>query len=345
MMIRSLFVVSALVPALFAAPIDSLDEVIDQGAKLAFEIPPLIPERVKPGPWIDGFDYSAEDQAKPNKVSPAIAPAIMGITEAHDNVMKILEDRAQLAAAAYCFEVIPSNQWTCPYCASHSEGRMQKVFYGDVDGAASGYVITSDFDQAIYLVFRGGFDFDKLTTGLLSGKTAYPPVPGAQVNAQIWNAYQAIQEDVLKEMEILLRRYEGYTINVIGHSVGGAYAELAALDIYQRFDAAQALLIKIITFGEPRVGDVQYASYFNSINIGKYRVVHDSDAIVHHPPMNKGYVHTGLEFWIVDYPEVTTYKCDAEFESMFCSNSDIANQNLASHKSYYNTRQGFCVAA
>lgn len=46
---------------------------------------------------------------------------------------------------------------------------------------------------------------------------------------------------------------------VIGHSMGGALAHLAALDIRSRFGGAD---LHVFTFGAPRVGNAVFAAFF-----------------------------------------------------------------------------------
>ena len=60
------------------------------------------------------------------------------------------------------------------------------------------------------------------------------------------------------QIEFLLKKYRGSSIYVTGHSLGGAIATVAALDIRHTYDAP----MKVYTFGQPRVGNALYAKYF-----------------------------------------------------------------------------------
>ncbi len=89
------------------------------------------------------------------------------------------------------------------------------------------------------------------------------------------------------------------SVLVTGHSFGGALALLGALDIKNYFNLTSKQ-IKLITFGQPRVGDVAFSNYvgqyFNDNNY--YRVTHYDDMIVHTPPQTGSqYRHAGHEVW------------------------------------------------
>lgn len=44
--------------------------------------------------------------------------------------------------------------------------------------------------------------------------------------------------------------------------------------------------LKVHTFGEPRVGDIQFAGYFTDMVPYAFRIVHNTDPIPHLPPLN-----------------------------------------------------------
>jgi len=82
-------------------------------------------------------------------------------------------------------------------------------------------------------------------------------------------------------------------IYLTGHSLGGALAVLAA----SRIDGAA---IHVCTFGQPRVGDADFAKGCQK-KLGRryYRFVHHRDVVPKIPPYTLGYRHFGREFRIV----------------------------------------------
>ncbi|CAG8093082.1 unnamed protein product [Penicillium salamii] len=75
-----------------------------------------------------------------------------------------------------------------------------------------------------------------------------------------------------------------------------AYADLQLSATYDH--------VTLYTFGEPRTGNLAYASYMNENFEGVspetpkfFRVTHANDGIPTLPPAEQGYVHSGVEYW------------------------------------------------
>jgi predicted lipase len=68
------------------------------------------------------------------------------------------------------------------------------------------------------------------------------------------------------------------TAVLTGHSLGGALAQLAAVELAQ-----QGYNISLMTFGSPRVGDGTFANIINSLVSQNFRVTHWRDPVVHVP--------------------------------------------------------------
>ena len=84
---------------------------------------------------------------------------------------------------------------------------------------------------------------------------------------------------------------------VTGHSLGGAMASLAATTI-SKLGYMSPDKIKLITFGEPRVGDADYASAVDTLIPYVYRIIHAHDIVPHVPPRGLyGYIHHKGEVW------------------------------------------------
>lgn len=74
------------------------------------------------------------------------------------------------------------------------------------------------------------------------------------VRAKVWNLLQ----------DFILRTGGARKIVVCGHSLGGALATMAALDIAARLDPEDAAKLCCVTFGAPQVGDGLFAEKFNA---------------------------------------------------------------------------------
>lgn len=58
--------------------------------------------------------------------------------------------------------------------------------------------------------------------------------------------------------------YQGYDVYVTGHSLGGALAALCAPRIVHE-GLRQSHQVKIVTFGEPRVGNLDFSRGYDQI--------------------------------------------------------------------------------
>ena len=80
----------------------------------------------------------------------------------------------------------------------------------------------------------------------------------------------------------------------VGHSVGGAYAQLCALRIHAQFPALHDK-IEVCTFGAPPVGNGVFKMAFDRKILHAFRFVHSGDAV----PSLGGYTHTKGGLYIV----------------------------------------------
>ncbi|CAO3615511.1 unnamed protein product [Cunninghamella echinulata] len=347
------------------------------------DLPPFIPSRIEPASVVPPFNLSLEKSAGsangeipsgteqeggfavelPHNLSKAI-PNLSGVSEASQEQVNDAYFYAELSANAYCKQVTPVGVWLCPHCKSAvSDAKIEKTFFS-ILADTHGYIITSASKKTIFLAFRGNTTTTTTTNNnnnnnnnnndrtnsfrsffvdldLILGD--YPPVKGTKVHPGFYKSYVEVQKTVIETMGSLLQKYPDYKVSVVGHSLGGAQAELATLDLFQRFQQLTPANLRLDTVGQPRVGDPKYAAYFLSTKIGKIRTVHKSDLVPHVPPMANGYLHTGTEYWIKDDDSRLTQICEATYESAFCSNTAVPFLSILDHLQYYNINEGLCL--
>jgi len=81
-----------------------------------------------------------------------------------------------------------------------------------------------------------------------------------------------------------------------GHSLGGALATFAILDIKNTLKPPGTL--KFYSFGSPRIGNDVFTDYFmNTLPNVYQRVTHYTDVVVQIPPRQMGFNHAGNEVW------------------------------------------------
>jgi triacylglycerol lipase len=75
---------------------------------------------------------------------------------------------------------------------------------------------------------------------------------------------------------------------VVGHSLGGALATIAAVDLAKKLKAEGVDInsrMALYTYGAPKIGDSEWVKYANSIMTFRIaRVVHWRDPVVAVPP-------------------------------------------------------------
>jgi len=118
--------------------------------------------------------------------------------------------------------------------------------------------------------------------------------------------------------------HPGAQVWVTGHSMGGAMAVFCALDIRIRLKVP---FVGLYTFGQPRVGNLPFASFIAHTLPNALRIVHQDDVVPHLPPMTGAYLpltnfhHNPTEIWQSGSEDATFEQCDASGEDPRCSNS------------------------
>ena len=117
-----------------------------------------------------------------------------------------------------------------------------------------------------------------------------------EVHDGFYNALRKVWGVTLANGEVLPKRLVNRgnkTIWITGHSLGGALAELCA---------AQAMFVSripvqgVYTFGQPRVGNKDFAAAVNEkLGSGIYRFVNDRDIVPRVPLFSMGFCHYGSQ--------------------------------------------------
>ncbi|KAM3371472.1 hypothetical protein ACQJBY_018723 [Aegilops geniculata] len=123
------------------------------------------------------------------------------------------------------------------------------------------------------------------------------------------------------------RLYGDINIIVTGHSMGGAMASFCALDLAISLGSDS---VHLMTFGQPRIGNAAFASYFEQYVPSAIRVTHEHDIVPHLPPYffflpHLTYHHFPREVWEHDVDGNTTFRvCDGSGEDPDCCRSVFA---------------------
>ena len=141
---------------------------------------------------------------------------------------KLAHELAYMSAIAY--ESISSiNAWSCGYCKSYPVQHVKA--FNNAGGDLQMFTGYSTTLKGIILSFRGSSNIANWITNLSTNKVDYPKCSGCKVHNGFYKAWQIAQSIVHSNIEDLRQLYRGAPIFITGHSLGGALATLAAVDV------------------------------------------------------------------------------------------------------------------
>lgn len=127
-------------------------------------------------------------------------------------------------------------------------------------------------EKAIILAFRGTYSISNTVIDLSTVPQEYVPYPSPDepkhrctnctVHMGFLSSWKNARKDIIPVMQLLREKHPDYPVYILGHSLGGAVAALAALE----FKASlQWDNVVVTTFGEPRVGNKGLAQFINDV--------------------------------------------------------------------------------
>uniref|UniRef100_A0A0N4ZZX3 Ricin B-type lectin domain-containing protein n=1 Tax=Parastrongyloides trichosuri TaxID=131310 RepID=A0A0N4ZZX3_PARTI len=189
----------------------------------------------------------------------------------------------------------------------------------------SAFVAVDHTDKAIVIAHRGSISYlqesIEVIETLFDKKEPFPS--GGGVSRYFYDAWSLVWSSGLRDAFLTAKnKNPDYDVWVTGHSLGAAMASLSAANIgYHQYVPKDRLMS--ITFGEPRVGDVDYAKGYDAVVGYSYRVIHHRDPIPHVPFKNMmDYQHTKVEvFYDNDMTPGSNYTiCSTSDDTENCSN-------------------------
>ena len=116
-------------------------------------------------------------------------------------------------------------------------------------------------------------------------------------------AYEIIRPELIDAVKDIQPRH----IYMTGHSLGGALATLAALDIRMQFPP---ICVTMYSFGSPRVGESVFARIYNYMVPDSYRIVHDGDRAPEQ--LHEDFQHIGHQHTLDRHPDskYPHHKCE-----------------------------------
>ena len=162
------------------------------------------------------------------------------------------------------------------------------------DSKIQGYVKFQD--NAIVVSFRGTVDLKDWISNAKVLQRDYQNCKSCKVHTGFFNYYNSVHLQMLTKVSALSHAHPNSKVIVTGHSLGGAQATLAAVDLIKAgYDT------DLITYGSPRVGNKQFSEYVDKTLKGlNLRVTYKNDVVTVTPPQSRGYWHVGQEMHYTD---------------------------------------------
>ncbi|KAJ4967824.1 hypothetical protein NE237_014525 [Protea cynaroides] len=253
----------------------------------------------------------------------------------------------EYASAVYMSDLTELFTWTCSRCNDMTKGFEMIELIVDVQHCLQAFVGVAPDLNAIVIAFRGTQEhsiqnwIEDLFWKQLD--LNYPGMPEAMVHHGFYSAYHntTMRPGVVDAVKRAKQLYGDIGIMVTGHSMGGAMASFCALDLAVNHGGR---IVQFMTFGQPRVGNAAFSSYFSEHVPNTIRVTNNHDVIPHLPPyysyfQQKTYKHFPTEVWLynVGFGSLV-YKvekvCDGSGEDPTCSRS-VTGNSISDHMMYF----------
>ncbi|NER80617.1 MAG: lipase family protein [Leptolyngbya sp. SIO1D8] len=151
--------------------------------------------------------------------------------------------------------------------------------------------------QELYIVFRGTDHGVDWMNNFQFRQQIYPYVYGDEsgTDVRFHRGFMAAYLSIRDYLQAEVRKYPNSPITITGHSLGGAVATIAALDLQYNITQHTGQSIQLYTFGAPRVGNSALINSFRQRVPKSYRFVYGWDIVTRIPRAWQGYDHVPEE--------------------------------------------------
>jgi len=233
----------------------------------------------------------------------------------------------QFARAAYCPTDILEN-WTCgEACEANADFEVSLVG-GDGNDIQIYFVGYSPSLEAI-VVAHEGTDPTQLESDLTDvdfflatlSTTLFPGVSSAvEVHSGFRDEHALTADIILAEVKSLMTSKGTNNIVTIGHSLGGALAELDT--VFLRLNIPSAT-ISSMTYGTPRVGNPAWAALVDSSNVNFHRIDNMQDLIPILPGRFLGFLHPAGEIHLLGEGDAVACSGDDDDSNAQCTDESV----------------------
>ncbi|KAL0946173.1 hypothetical protein HGRIS_012436 [Hohenbuehelia grisea] len=212
------------------------------------------------------------------------APTKRSVTALSTSELSSFAPFTQFARAAYC----PTSKlqgWQCGEACNALPGFQPTLIGGDGNGVQIFFVGFWPTQNTV-VVAHEGTDPTQLVSVLTDANilqdpldtALFPGVPSSVlVHDGFRNAHALTAKQILAEVKKQLAAHNANKVTLVGHSLGGALAELDAL--FMTLNLPSSVAVKAVTFGTPRVGNAAFAQLIDQ-RVPDFRRINNKKDIV-----------------------------------------------------------------
>lgn len=201
----------------------------------------------------------------------------------------------------------------------------------------TGYIALDHTRSLTILSFRGSKSIRNYITDLNFPATSTDICTGCTADEGFYNSWKEASPGAMAALTTVAAANPSYKVVVVGHSLGGAIAAIAAAEIRNGGTMAD-----LYTYGQPRIAGSTLSNYITNQNKGgNFRVTHYDDPVPRLPPLAFGFVHISPEYYIKTGNGVTVTAGDVtELTGSINPFGNTGNSksldDLAAHGWYFN---------
>ncbi|GJE98300.1 lipase [Phanerochaete sordida] len=261
---------------------------------------------------------------------PHVEVARAGVSTLSASQLSALAPYTQFARAAYCDSSI-INGWQCGQACQANPGFQVTLTGGDGSDEQLFYVGYWPAQNSVVVAHQGTdptqflsdlTDADIFMTTL--DPTLFPGISSSvEAHEGFVSEHALTASTILAETKRLISSKGATQVILVGHSLGGALAELDAL--FLKMNLPSSIHIKGVTYGTPRVGNPAYAALFDSSVSDFERINNESDPIPIVPGRFLGFQHVHGEIHIVSPGDAVSCPGDDDATDAQCTISTVPN--------------------
>ncbi|KAG9078999.1 hypothetical protein FS749_008935 [Ceratobasidium sp. UAMH 11750] len=218
-----------------------------------------------------------------------------GVTPINAATISSYAPYASFAAATYCSGTA---NWSCTAC-KRIPGFVPYATGGDGNGIPLWYVGWWPAGSTV-IVAHEGTDPTQFLSLLTDANILIDPLdpvlfPGVPSTVKVHDGFRNAQANtapaVLAAVKKIIAERGATKVTTTGHSLGGAIATLDAA--FLKLNLPSTISIKAVTYGQPRVGNQEFANWIDKIIPDFSRITHEHDVI----PIVPGKPYSSLINW------------------------------------------------